>query len=163
MNFINSLIAGTSVVDFFAQYHVPFLLLVLVAYVLYALAYWRMFEKAGERPWKALIPGYHLYVAFKLAWKDGTFAFWVAVSLYVISCIILTLVGAAGEITVTVYVLFCVAMALRLMLIGLMIVFYIRQAQSYGRGIPCGVLAAFFPNVMTLYYGFSSVEYQGQQ
>lgn len=163
MNFINSLIAGTSALDFIAQYHVPLVLLALVAYALYAIAYWRMFDKAGEQSWKALIPGYHLYMAFKLAWKDGTFAFWVAVSLYAISCIILALVMSASEASISVYVLFCVAMALRMTLLCLLIVFYIRQAQSFGKGIPCGVIAMFFPNVVTLYYGFSSVRYHGQQ
>ena len=52
---------------------------VLLAWGLLALAHWRMFAKAGERGWKALIPLYSDYVLFKLVWSARSF--WI----YVIS------------------------------------------------------------------------------
>ena len=33
------------------------------------IAYWRIFVKAGEEGWKAIIPFYNAYTAMKLFWK----------------------------------------------------------------------------------------------
>jgi hypothetical protein len=49
---------------------VPMLIyLVLVAVVLVGM--WRMFEKAGEKGWKALIPLYNTWVLLEIAGKPG--------------------------------------------------------------------------------------------
>lgn len=39
--------------------------------VLSIVALWKMFEKAGEPGWAALIPLYNLYVLFKISWGNG--------------------------------------------------------------------------------------------
>ena len=43
----------------------------LAIYVLAIIGFWKMFEKAGEPGWKALIPIYNLYILFKIAWGNG--------------------------------------------------------------------------------------------
>ena len=43
----------------------------LVVFVLSIVAYWRIFEKAGEAGWKSLIPIYDVYILFKIAWGKG--------------------------------------------------------------------------------------------
>ena len=35
----------------------------------YLALWWTSFEKAGRKPWEALIPGYNYYVAFKIGTK----------------------------------------------------------------------------------------------
>lgn len=37
-----------------------------------------MFDKAGEKPWKAIIPFYSLYVLFGVSWKKSRFFFWLS-------------------------------------------------------------------------------------
>lgn len=44
----------------------------LIAYILQVLAWWRLFEKAGEEGWKSLIPIYNVWVAFKIANPYGS-------------------------------------------------------------------------------------------
>lgn len=43
----------------------------LVLVVLVIAAVWRIFAKAGEPGWKALIPFYNLYIEYKLFWGNG--------------------------------------------------------------------------------------------
>lgn len=39
--------------------------------VLAIIALWKIFEKAGEPGWAAIIPFYNLYVLFKITWGNG--------------------------------------------------------------------------------------------
>ncbi len=39
--------------------------------VLFVFGTWKMFEKAGEPGWAALIPFYNVYVLFKIGWGTG--------------------------------------------------------------------------------------------
>lgn len=50
----------------------PFTTLLGLAFgVLAIVAMWRIFEKAGEPGWAAIIPFYNLYVLFKITWGSG--------------------------------------------------------------------------------------------
>lgn len=48
-----------------------FAVTLLVSYVLLAIAGWKMFEKAGEAGWKALIPIWNTYILYKITWGTG--------------------------------------------------------------------------------------------
>jgi Family of unknown function (DUF5684) len=45
----------------------PFFLFILVVIVFYIAAYWKVFTKAGEPGWGALVPIYNLYLMCKIA------------------------------------------------------------------------------------------------
>ncbi len=144
-----------------------FTLLLIGLYVLLVIAYWKMFTKAGEAGWKSIIPLYNIYIAFKIAWKDGS-AFWIyfvtTVICYVAYGIAAT--NAAGSSSGDVGAIIASVIALIAGIVSLVwnIRFLIRQARSYNKGIGCAILAIFFPNIMTLYYGFASTAiYQGPQ
>ena len=50
----------------------PFMTVVYLAVmVLGIIAMWKIFEKAGEPGWAAIIPFYNLYVLFKITWGNG--------------------------------------------------------------------------------------------
>lgn len=50
----------------------PFMTIVYLAIaVLGVIAMWKIFEKAGEPGWAAIIPFYNLYVLFKITWGNG--------------------------------------------------------------------------------------------
>lgn len=46
-------------------------LISLVLVVLVIVAVWKIFEKAGEPGWKALIPFYNIYTEYKMFWGNG--------------------------------------------------------------------------------------------
>ncbi len=39
--------------------------------VLFIIAYWKIFEKAGKAGWASLIPFYNLYVMCEITWPKG--------------------------------------------------------------------------------------------
>ena len=43
----------------------------LVIAVLLIIAYWKIFEKAGEAGWKSIIPFYNMYIISKIATGNG--------------------------------------------------------------------------------------------
>lgn len=43
----------------------------LAVIVIYVVAYWRIFEKAGEAGWKSLIPIYNTYILLKIVGYSG--------------------------------------------------------------------------------------------
>ena len=50
----------------------------VVLLIIYILAYWMIFNKAGEPGWKALIPIYSTYTEYKLVWNAKMSAGFVA-------------------------------------------------------------------------------------
>ena len=61
--------------SFYSQYYAQprpgMTLFSLVLAVLGIVAMWKIFEKAGEPGWAAIIPFYNLYVLFKITWGNG--------------------------------------------------------------------------------------------
>ncbi len=45
----------------------------LVILILQIVAKWKIFSKAGEHGWAALIPFYNTYVLYKITWENGLF------------------------------------------------------------------------------------------
>lgn len=61
-----------------------FLILVIGWYVLQVIAYWKIFEKAGEPGWKAIIPFYNTYTQYKFTWNANLY--WFALFGSVVGC-----------------------------------------------------------------------------
>lgn len=47
----------------------------LAIWVLYIVAFWKVFEKAGEAGWKSIIPFYNIWVMFEIAGRPGWWMF----------------------------------------------------------------------------------------
>lgn len=50
----------------------------IILWILLVVANWKIFEKCGEKGWKALIPIYSNYMEFKLFWGNTVY-FWIAI------------------------------------------------------------------------------------
>ena len=50
-------------------------IIAVILVVLNILAYWKIFEKAGENGWKSIIPFYNTYTMFKISWGKGLYFF----------------------------------------------------------------------------------------
>ena len=141
--------------------------LALVIWVLLIIAYWKMFTKAGEKGWKSIIPIYNIYVAFTLCWKDGAKQFLI----YLIPAVVVGILSGTTTVngTTTTYaasnpVLGVLASVAGIVCLVWYVRFCIKMAHAYNKGTGCGILSIFFPNILTLYYGFaSSATYQGPQ
>lgn len=45
--------------------------IIVISYIFFMIAAWRIFEKAGECGWKALIPIWNVYILYKITWGYG--------------------------------------------------------------------------------------------
>jgi len=66
MNSSNGVAGGLA-----AGFGIGYIIVCLVITVLLIIAYWKIFEKAGEAGWKSIIPFYSLYVLTKIATGNG--------------------------------------------------------------------------------------------
>lgn len=138
-----------------------FLLLVFAFYVLVVIAGWKIFEKAGEKGWKALIPIYNLYIMFKIVGMAMWFWILFAVSLGV-EIVSLILTGGSTEeadpnnLNPFIVILVC-AEAILFLVVEIM--YAIRTARAFGKGGGFAVGIFFLPNIFWLILGFGSAKY----
>lgn len=117
-------------------------ILEIIFYILVIIGQWKMFEKAGESGWKALIPIYNLYILYKIVWD--TKVFWVELGLILFSYLV-PLIGIIGLIG--------------LFLISIVLPF--KVASAFGRGMGFGFGLLFLEPVFTIILGFGTSEYYG--
>ena len=140
--------------------------------VLAIIAYWRIFVKAGEAGWKAIIPFYNAYTALKLFWK--TSIFWIGIGLvigiyiggfmagYGISA--LAIYGGGGNAAVMV-IGFILAFGGGITAFVLEIMFLNRVSKAFGHGagFTVGLVFLNFIFILILAFGKSERVVSGQQ
>ena len=119
-------------------------------FILSAIGYRKMFQKAGKSGWKAFVPFYKDFVCFQLAWN--TKSFW----LYLIASLLIYFMPGSdyliAGLVVWVCMIICLVLAVKL---------NNRIAKSFGKNKGWGVLLFFFPFVVSLILGYGKVEYIG--
>ena len=55
------------------------LIFILIAYILFSVTMMKLFEKAGEEGWKALVPGLNFIIMCKLVGRSSAHAAWLLV------------------------------------------------------------------------------------
>ena len=71
--------SDTEALGLLAGFGVVAYLIAMACCIVLIVAAWKIFTKAGEAGWKALIPAYNTYLLFKIVWGNG----W----LFLLSCI----------------------------------------------------------------------------
>lgn len=126
-------------------------ILIIGWYVLQVVAYWQIFEKAGEPGWKAIIPFYNTYTQYKFTW-DTNF-YWFVLFGSIIGGLLNSfdgMISALGSI----------------ILLGISIVNIIalnKLAKAFGHGTGFTVGLVFLNPIFKLILGFSGDEYIGPQ
>ena len=130
------------------------LLIILVWAVVWLIANWRIFTKAGEPGWKCIVPFYNEYTIYKFTWK--AYMFWVTIGVSLLATIMnnlfqdssmSVLVSAIGVIAV------CV----------LNIKKTHRMAKVFGHGVGFTLGLLFFNPLFVLILAFGSSKYQGNE
>lgn len=127
------------------------MLIYLINYIICAVGYWKMFEKAGEKGWKALIPVYNEYVMFDIAW-DAKY-FWYYLGSYILSVFL----------TAETMIFSLILLAASIAVLYFNIKMKINLSRAYGFGIGMGLLFVFLPFVASLIVGFGDSAYHGKQ
>ncbi|MBR0088498.1 MAG: hypothetical protein IJP94_01525 [Clostridia bacterium] len=130
----------------------------LIWYVLQVIARWKIFTKAGEKGWKAIIPVYNEFVMYKISWK--TMFFWIMFALVVAGSLVSSLAGtgqnANGFLLFLAFVLLIAACV-----IGIIQLHNLSKAFGHGAGFTVGLV--LLNPIFMLILAFGSSEYKGIQ
>ncbi len=134
-----------------------------VVYILQIIAWWKVFEKAGEKGWKSLIPFYNLYIAFRIVGMKNWF--WCVLGLGVVAGIVSSATGfdtnnvkfdsleGAALVGAIVY---CVT---GIIAIIIQIVQCVRLSKAFGHGIGFALGLIFFGPIFLMILGFGKSKY----
>lgn len=135
-------------------------ILEVVFFAMLVIGHWQVFKKFNEKPWKALIPFYNLYIMFRYTWKRS--AFWI----YIGSSVSFTLLFGISEALVKIVpdsiwvsVLLLVSVPFGILSIIYTFLSNIRIAEAFGKGLLYGVGLTFFYEILVLVLGFGKAEY----
>ena len=127
--------------------------LVIIWYVLQAIADWKIFAKAGEPGWKSLIPIYNVFVEYEICWTG------VLGLVFIAATIVTGLVDTTNASTfVKVLVVIVSILAIVLHLLQ-----SIKLSKAFGKGTGFGLVLFFFRPIGRLILGFGSARYIGPQ
>jgi hypothetical protein len=129
-----------------------FSVIAIVWYVVYIIAGWKIFQKAGEAGWKSLIPFYNIYIQFKFSWKT------VMVWPYLICGIAGTAMSMNADSTISM-----IGGLLNLAYLVLMIISYVKLAKAFGKGGGFAVGLLFLEPIFIMILGFGSAQYIGPE
>lgn len=129
----------------------------LIVYVLFVIAWWKLFVKAGEKGWKAIIPFYNAYIQFKLTWRP--LFFWITLVVAIVSSLLSNFMtnfpsGVQGFLSI-------IGFALSIVSLVLYVISMHRLSKSYGHGGGYTVGLVFLNFIFMLVLGFGKSKYQG--
>ena len=127
------------------------LILVIGWYILQVVAYWQIFEKAGEPGWKAIIPCYNTYTQYKFTWNANIYWF----------VLFGTVIGGMLKSFDGIFSVLGSAILLAVTIINIVALNKLDRAFGHGTGFTIGL---FFLNpIFKLILGFGSDQYIGPQ
>ena len=130
----------------------------LIWYVLQVIARWKVFTKAGEAGWKAIIPVYNEYVMYKISWQ--TMYFWIVFGLLILYSIFSGIAASAQNVSTFMYILAFIA-AVAACVIEIIQLHKLSKAFGHGAGFTVGLV--LLNPIFMLILGFGSSEYKGIQ
>ena len=135
----------------------------LIFYVLLVIAGWKMFEKAGEKGWKALIPIYDIYILYKIVKMEKWF--WAMLIISFVVSLITTILGQGTQLQTVDPSTSAGVVSLILMLVmcalGLYvsILYAVRTARAFGHGVGFAIGLFFLSSIFMLILGLGKSKY----
>lgn len=139
----------------------------IIFYILLIVAWWKIFEKAGEKGWKAIIPIYNIYIMFKIVNMKNWF--WWSIIVSFCTSLTCALNGfnpnamteaqlasynyAANPAVIIALIILCVVE------IYIAIVYAYRTSKVFGHGIGYTIGLLFLSNIFLLILGFGKSKY----
>ena len=136
-------------------------MLMLIIYIIFIVAWWKIFKKAGFAGWKSLIPIYNQYCLYRISGMSG----WWALASFVPS-MLLSSAGvdlAAENVTITEAQysnpLTWLGIATGIVVIVVAIMQLVKLAGAFGKGTGFKIASVFFSPITTLILAFGSAKY----
>ena len=129
--------------------------------ILSIIALWKIFVKAGEKGWKALIPFYNVYILFKICWE--TRYFWTYLILAFVIGILSVAVEAVPEDSAWALI-FTIALLVALgFLVYYAIMLDVNLSKAFGHGGGFAVGLIFLSFIFELILAFGDSKYVGNK
>ena len=141
--------------------------IIIIFYILLIIAGWKIFEKAGEKGWKSIIPIYNIYILFKIVKMKSWF--WWVIGMTVCAGIMFAVDGynpyimseeqlnnydyGAHPMTLVAGIVLCAVYTYT------EIVYAWRTSKVFGHGIGYFLGLLLIPNIFWLILGFGSSKY----
>ena len=158
--------AGGVLGGFLGTVFVSVLTIIIIYYVLQAIAGWKIFKKAGEKGWKSLIPIYSTYIFFKIVGMKKWF--WILLGLAFLTGIVSSLTGFDSDDlqnnTYTGANLFGAVVYCATVIFATVIAIwhYVRLSKAFGHGIGFALGLILLPPVFLMILGFGSSKYNAK-
>lgn len=133
----------------------------LIIAVLFIVAWWKIFEKAGLKGWKSLIPIYNQYCLFRVSGMSGWWCFFPIIPFIFFSLaginmtsteVVVTDAQAANPLT-------WIGLIFSVISLIIAIVQVVKLAEGFRKGTVFKVVSVFFPNITSLILAFGSAKY----
>ncbi len=127
--------------------------------ILFIVAWWKIFKKAGLAGWKSIIPIYSQYCLFRISGMSG---WWILLPLITGICagLGMTVVATNGDaVTYQINPMFYVALVLSLCSAIVEIVQLVKLAEGFKKGLGFKIASIFFPNITCLILAFGKAKY----
>ena len=138
----------------------------LAFYILLIIACWKIFEKAGEKGWKSLIPFYNIYIMYKIV--DMKNWFWAVLAVTIVGSIIMGIDGTssimtgadAQSVNIGAHPLTIIVMLVELVVgVWASILYAWRTSKVFGHDIGYCLGLLFLPQIFQLILGFGKSKY----
>ena len=135
-------------------------------FILMIIAMWKIFTKAGEKGWKAIIPIYNVYIFFKIAGAQNWF--WVLLITEIAVSIYSAISSSNGSITTDAYgnvtsintpvygIVIFIAVILQIVAY---VIQSVKLSKAFKRGVGTALGLIFLPNIFQLILAFGSAKY----
>ena len=135
----------------------------IIYYIFLIIAGWKMFEKAGEKGWKALIPIYNTYIFYKIVGMKNWF--WATLIVSFAISLITSLLGQGTQIntmdmsTGAGVFSFILTLGMTIFALVVTIMYVNRTSKAFGHGVGFAVGLFFLSGIFMLILGFGKSKY----
>lgn len=138
---------------------------IIIFSVLLIIGWWKIFKKAGEKGWKALIPIYNFYIAMKIVGMQKWF--WISLLLIAVDGCTRAISNYSPNISDGILrldygshpVASIILAVIFIVMITVEVTYAIRTAKAFGRGLGFTIGLVLFPGIFTLVLGFGKSKY----
>lgn len=127
--------------------------------ILALVVHWKLFEKAGEEGWKALIPIYNLYILFKITWGADRAMVPMAPILGTCAAGIAAPFLSVVLLTVGLWISVAVLVLLAIANLVVWVLTMLKLADAYAKGIPFALGLLFLYPIFSAVLAFGDLEY----
>ena len=122
----------------------------IIFYIFVIIGYFKIYKKANEKGWKALIPFYNIYILYKIFWKIKYFMFLLII--YFICIFITGFIYSQELFELLMFILTLITLYHRIIL-------SIRISRSFKKNIFWSLGIIFLPYLFVIILGFNKAKY----